>query len=160
MTETIQEFAKAWAEAGRPINKEWADRFAGALCPECSSKDCPLEEVECGDLTEFYNSGIVSSPDIQRKPYLCPSCGSRITHIHIFVLEENRYEMEHDENDWVNWYGQESIDASEKSAEAECPECGEKIGDPWSENYGEDLSSWALKILNSILVDKEKESQA
>ena len=95
------------------------------------------------------------SEDNQCKPYQCPNCGSRISHIHIFVVEENRYELELDEKGWVNWYGEESVEASEKSADAECPECGKKIGDHWSETW-EDLNSWALKILNSILVKKDE----
>lgn len=150
MTETIQEFAKAWAEAGRPINKEWADRFSRVDCPAsiCGTDDCPLEEVECGDLTEFNTTGKITKPTEQAKPYLCPSCGKRVSHVHIFVTEENRYELEL-EDDWVHWYGQESVDATEKSADAECPECGEKIGDPW--DGVEDINSWALKLLNSIL---------
>jgi len=149
--DTMQKFTKDWTEAGKPIDKEWAARFMDASCINILCAECLIEQVECGDLTEFHSTGKVSKPE--EGAYRCTSCSRRIDHLLVFVLEENRYNVDL-EDDWPHWSGQESVDASEKSATATCPRCEHEFDDVWT--GGESLESWILKLLLSLKVEKDE----
>lgn len=55
----------------------------------------------------------------------CPKCNADITYLRAFCFEQNRYRVELDEHDGLDWSSSETVESSETKTEFSCPRCDE-----------------------------------
>ena len=72
---------------------------------------------------------------------ICPGCGNEVTHIHVFVVEENKYDCyitdkELDKEQQIEWDFDSIVDGTEKTMQAEC-DCGCLLGKWHRTSYSE-----------------------